>query len=199
MESTMIYLFDRACNDLKRVIITFSNEITKAKNDYESKTNLLQYFSEYCLGLDEINRDFTIQCKLNEVLMALCDGEVEKTKSHIERLEPFAKEMIPNSVLEFVGLDFKGKKIFNLANVDRLEYNALVRSIAIAFREGQDVKNQELEKKLYELVTKSEIFKTVENKMCDDELLDICAEYLKKSRDPEAHMILFLINQAKKA
>lgn len=195
----MIYLFERASNDLKRVIITFSNEITKAKNDYESKKHLLKYFSESCIGLDEINRDSTIRFKLNEVLMALCDGEVELTKTHIERLEPVAREMIPHSVLEFVGIAFKGKKIFNLSNVDNREYNALVRSIAIAFRDGYDVKTKELEEKLYALVTKSELLKTVDNKMCDDELLDICAEYLKKKRDPEAHMILFLINQAKKA
>lgn len=195
----MIYLFKRANNDLKRVLVTIGNEIEKAKTDYASQKHLLQYFSESCLGLDEINRDVTIRFKLNEVFMALCDGDVERTRSHIERLEADIKAMIPHSVLEFVGIEFKGKKIFNLVNVNHREYNALVHSISMSSREGDNAKNKELEKKLYDFVIESDLLSTVDNTVCDDELLDICAEYLKKSRDPEAHMILFLINQAKKA
>ena len=198
MEKAMIYLFKRANNDLKRVLVTIGNEIEKAKADYESQKHLLQYFSESCLGLDEINRDIAIRFKLNEVFMALCDGDVERTRSHIERLEADIKAMIPHSVLEFVGIEFKGKKIFNLVNVKRREYNALVHSIAMSSREGDNAKNEELEKKLYDFVVESELLSTVDNTVCDDKLLNICAEYLKKSRDPEAHMILFLINQAKK-
>lgn len=194
----MIYLFKRANNDLKRVLVTIGNEIEKAKVDYESQKHLLQYFSESCLGLDEINRDVAIRFELNEVFMALCDGDVDRTHSNIERLNTDIKAMIPHSVLEFVGIDFKGKKIFNLVNINRREYNALVHSIAMAFREGDDAKSEALEKKLYDFVIESELLATVDNKVCDDELLDMCAEYLKKIRDPEAHMILFLINQAKK-
>lgn len=199
MENAMIYLFKRANNDLKRVLVTIGNEIEKAKADYESQKHLLQYFSESCLGLDELNRDMAIRFKLNEVFIALCDGDVERTHSHIERLEADIKAMIPHSVLEFVGIEFKGKQIFHLVNIERREYDALVHSIAMASRDGDNVKSATLERKLYEFVIQSERLSTIENKVCDNELLDICAEYLKKSRDPEAHMILFLINQAKTA
>lgn len=193
----MIYLFKRASSDFNRVLKTLGYEIAQAKNEYEMKTHMLEYFSESCLGLDDIKRDEEVRFKLNEVFMALTDGEIERAKSHIERLEPAVKEMIPNSLLELVGLNFNGKKNFNHENIDLKEYAMLISRISLHYREDEIDKAEYFEKRLYELVRVSELSVAVDNKMSADELLELSAEYLKKCKDPEAKMIAFLINQAK--
>lgn len=196
----MIYLFKRASSDFNRVLKTLGYEIAQAKSEYEMKTHMLEYFSESCLGLDDIKRDEEVRFKLNEVFMALTDGEIERAKSHIERLESVVKAMIPHSLLELVGLDFDGKKVFNHSNLDLNEYAEYARLISIIshhYLEDEIDKAEYFEKKLYELVRVSELSVAVDNKMPYDELLDICAEYLKKCKDPEAKMIAFLINKAK--
>lgn len=194
----MIYLFKRASSDFNRVLKTLGYEIAEAKSEYEMKTHMLEYFSESCLGLDDIKRDEAVRFKLNEVFMALTDGEIERAKSHIERLEPVIKAMIPHSLLELVGLDFDGKKIFNHSNIDLKEYAMMISKISHHYREDEIAQAEYFEKRLYELVKISELnVAAVDDKMCDDELLDICAEYLNKCKDPEAKMIAFLINRAK--
>lgn len=192
----MIYLFKRASSDLNRVLKTLGYDIAQAKHEYTMKTSLLEYFSESCLGLDDINRDEEVRFKLNDIFMALTDGDIERIKSHIERLEPAVKAMIPNSVLELALLKFEGKPNFNVLNINCKEYSKFVKAIAVAYTNGDVALAERIETQLYEFVKMSDL-EGIDHKMTDDELLDICATYLKKCKDPEAKMIAFLINQSK--
>ena len=157
---------------------------------------MLEYFSESCLGLDDIKRDEEIRFKLNDVFMALTDGDIDRMKSHIERLEPAIKELIPNSVLELALIKFEGNAIFNVVNINFKEYSKLVKAIAVAYIDGDVSLAERIETKLYEFVKMSDL-EGIDHKMTNDELLDICFTYLKKNKDPEAKMIAFLINQSK--
>ena len=192
----MIYLFKRASSDFTRVLKTIGYDIAQAKHEYDMKTSMLEYFSESCLGLDDIKRDEEIRFKLNDVFMALTDGDIDRMKSHIERLEPAIKELIPNSVLELALIKFEGNAIFNVVNINFKEYSKLVKAIAVAYIDGDVSLAERIETKLYEFVKMSDL-EGIDHKMTNDELLDICSTYLKKSKDPEAKMIAFLINQSK--
>lgn len=192
----MIYLFKRASSDFTRVLKTLGYDIAQAKHEYDMKTSMLEYFSESCLGLDDIKRDEEIRFKLNDVFMALTDGDIDRMKSHIERLEPAIKELIPNSVLELALIKFEGNAIFNVVNINFKEYSKLVKAIAVAYIDGDISLAERIETKLYEFVKMSDL-EGIDHKMTNDELLDICSTYLKKSKDPEAKMIAFLINQSK--
>lgn len=192
----MIYLFKRASSDFTRVLKTIGYDIAQAKHEYDMKTSMLEYFSESCLGLDDIKRDEEIRFKLNDVFMALTDGDIDRMKSHIERLEPAIKELIPNSVLELALIKFEGNAIFNVVNINFKEYSKLVKAIAVAYIDGDVSLAERIETKLYEFVKMSDL-EGIDHKMTNDELLDICFTYLKKNKDPEAKMIAFLINQSK--
>lgn len=192
----MIYLFKRASSDFTRVLKTLGYDIAQAKHEYDMKTSMLEYFSESCLGLDDIKRDEEIRFKLNDVFMALTDGDIDRMKSHIERLEPAIKELIPNSVLELALIKFEGNAIFNVVNINFKEYSKLVKAIAVAYIDGDVSLAERIETKLYEFVKMSDL-EGIDHKMTNDELLDICFTYLKKNKDPEAKMIAFLINQSK--
>lgn len=192
----MIYLFKRASSDFTRVLKTIDDDIVQAKHDYEIKTSMLEYFSESCLGLDDIKRDEEVRLKLNEVFIALTDGDIDVIKSHTERLEPDIKALVPNSVLELALIKFEGNAIFNVVNINCKDYAKLVKAIAVAYIDGDVSLAERIEKKLYEFVKMSDL-EGIDHKMTDDELLAICEAYLKKSKDPEAKMISFLINQSK--
>lgn len=192
----MIYLFKRASSDLDRVLKTLGYEIAQAKHEYEMKTSMLEYFSESCLGLDDIKRDEAVKFKLVEVSIALMDGNIDLIKSSVEALEPAIKAMVPHSVLELALSKFEGKSVFNVANINCKDYAKLVKAIAVAYKDGDVALAEGIETKLYEFVKISDL-EGIDHKMTDDELLDICAAYLKKCKDPEAKMIAFLINQSK--
>lgn len=192
----MIYFFKRATNDLNRVIITFSNEILKDKKDFDSQKSLLQFFSPNDLGADEIACAETIELKLVEVAVALSKGEVSTVKALIERMESDVRGMIPFSVLEFVGLAFDGKRMFNCNLLNPDKYKSLVTTVASAYHSKDLAAAEAGEKVLYEFITRSERKNTIPV-LSNEKLLAMCETYLNKSKDPEAKMIAFLIQQAK--
>lgn len=191
----MIYFFKRANNDLNRVIITFSNEISKDKKDFDDRKSLLQFFSANDLGADDIACAENIEAQLVKVAKTLSEGDVASVKALIERMESDVKGMIPFSVLEFVGLAFDGKRIFNCNLLNTDKYKSLVMTVAAAYHK-KDLEAAEMgEKTLYEFITRSE--RNNIPVLSNDALLAMCETYLNKSKDPEAKMIAFLIQQAK--
>jgi len=192
----MIYLFKRASNDLNRVITTLSAEIVKDKQYFEARKSLLQFFTANDLGADDIALADSIKLKLVEVAVALSNGDLKSVKALIERLDLDVKLMVPASVLEFVGLDFNGKKNFNFNTLNFDTFQMMVSNIASAYNAGDKEAADLAEIALYEFVIRSELHNAT-SVLSNEALLDLCATYLKKSKDPEAKMIAFLIQQAK--